>query len=65
MDTVKLPRIIRWPYFQPSKNIEFTVIDKLIIWQRNSAYEGVNEDDKHTLLYSMSKYDGWDLEKRK
>ena len=65
MDIAQLSRIIRWLYFQPSKDLEFTLIEKLIIWQRDSAYEGVNEDDKRILPYSMSKNDGWYSEKEK
>ena len=65
MDITQLSSIIRWPYFQPSKDVEFTLIEKLIIWQRDSAYEGVNKDDKHILPYSMSKYDEWNSEKGK
>ena len=65
MDITQLSSIIRWPYFQPSKDVEFTLIEKLIIWKRDSAYEGVNEDDKHTLPISMSKYNEWNSEKGK
>ena len=65
MDITQLSSIIRWPYFQPSKDVEFTLIEKLIIWQRDSAYEGVNKDDKHIKPYLMSKYDKWNSKKRK
>ena len=53
------------PIFNHLKTKDFILIEKLIIWNRNSAYAGINEDDKHILPYSMSKYDRYDLGKRK